>query len=111
MARYTTLGGPDPVDIHVGKRLRALRQGRKVSQTSLGQANGISFQQIQKYEIGTNRISASMLYGFARTLGVPLTAFFEGLPDTAAPEGSSTPAGADADSGDLTSDQTALPRR
>jgi len=83
MNTLSSLDGPDPVDLHVGARLRALRSSRRMSQTSLANAVGVSFQQIQKYERATNRISASMLYGIARYLAVPLAAFFEGLPDTA----------------------------
>jgi transcriptional regulator with XRE-family HTH domain len=81
MARNAGLGGPDPVDVHVGLRLRELRRSRKLSQPALARSVGVTFQQINKYEKGVNRISASMLYGIARTLAVPLTAFFEGLPD------------------------------
>ena len=79
----SVLGGPDPVDVHVGARMRELRKSQGVSQTDLGSAIGVTFQQIQKYEKGTNRVSASMLYAIARRLAVPLTAFFEGLPDPA----------------------------
>lgn len=77
------MGGPDPVDVHVGARLRAMRLGKGLSQTALANAVGVTFQQIQKYEKGVNRISASMLYGIARALAVSLTAFFDGLPDPA----------------------------
>ena len=71
------------MDLHVGAQLRALRKSQRVAQTKLATAVGVTFQQIQKYEGGTNRISASMLYGIARQLAVPISAFFEGLPDTA----------------------------
>ena len=61
---------PDPIDVAVGLRLRQLRKSQGMSQEKLGQALGITFQQIQKYERGTNRISASMLVKAARELGV-----------------------------------------
>ena len=83
MSTILSLGGPDPVDVHVGARLRALRNSQRLSQEKLANTVGVTFQQIQKYESGVNRISASMLYGIARRLAVPVAAFFEGLPDTA----------------------------
>jgi transcriptional regulator with XRE-family HTH domain len=69
-----------PVDAHVGKRLRLRRSLMGWSQERLGNAIGLTFQQIQKYEKGTNRISCSRLYEFARLLDVPATYFFEDLP-------------------------------
>jgi transcriptional regulator with XRE-family HTH domain len=75
--------GPDPVDIHVGRRVRARRQSLGVSQGVLAQAIGVTFQQVQKYERGHNRISASKLYAIARMLRTPLAWFFEGLADPA----------------------------
>ena len=76
--------GPDPIDVTVGLRLRTLRKQRGMSQEALGKALGITFQQIQKYERGTNRISASMLVKAARSLGVSPNAL---LPE----EGDPTP--------------------
>lgn len=67
-----------PVDTHVGKRVRQLRWLRKVTQTQLADQVGIKFQQIQKYETGANRISASRLWEIAETLGVEVSYFFEG---------------------------------
>jgi transcriptional regulator with XRE-family HTH domain len=61
---------PDPIDVEVGLTLRRLRNQRKLSQTALADALGITFQQIQKYERGTNRISASMLVHAAQALDV-----------------------------------------
>ena len=61
-------GRADPIDIAVGARIRMRRQSLKVSQSSLGEALGITFQQVQKYERGTNRVSASMLVKIARRL-------------------------------------------
>ncbi len=77
-------GTPDPIDVAVGLRLRTLRKERAMSQEQLGRALGITFQQIQKYERGTNRISASMLVKSARALNVAPTVL---LPE----EGDPTP--------------------
>jgi transcriptional regulator with XRE-family HTH domain len=71
---------PHPVDVHVGLRIKTRRMLVGMSQANLGQAAGISFQQVQKYERGTDRISASRLYEFARCLGVQPAYFFDGLP-------------------------------
>ncbi|QUD90417.1 helix-turn-helix domain-containing protein [Phenylobacterium montanum] len=73
-----------PIDHHVGRQLRRLRKARGVSQTDLATALAISFQQIQKYETGANRMSASVLVEIALTLRAPITALFEGLPELAA---------------------------
>jgi transcriptional regulator with XRE-family HTH domain len=70
--------GIHPVDRFVGQRLRQARTSRKLSQTQLGEASGITFQQVQKYEKGTNRVSASRLFEFAKLLGVDISYFFEG---------------------------------
>ncbi|CAN7481216.1 helix-turn-helix domain-containing protein [Caulobacter sp. LjRoot300] len=79
---------PHPVDVHVGARLRLARTARQRSQEALGQAIGVSAQQIQKYERGTNRMSASTLFRFCGSLGRPLAWFFEGLEPTGpAPSG------------------------
>lgn len=69
---------PDPVDILVGRNVRQLRARRRVSQLELGEALGLTFQQIQKYEKGTNRVSASKLHQIAVFLGVEISALFEG---------------------------------
>jgi transcriptional regulator with XRE-family HTH domain len=71
---------PNPVDKHVGSRMRTRRLLAGMSQEKLGEALGITFQQIQKYEKGTNRISASRLQQAARVLGVPVEYFYEGGP-------------------------------
>lgn len=67
------------IDALVGARVRLLRERRKMSQTALGEHIGVSFQQVQKYERGANRISASALFQIARALGVAPADFFEGL--------------------------------
>lgn len=69
--------GPDPIDIHVGKRLRQRRMLVGMSQERLGESVGLTFQQIQKYERGTNRMGASRIYRFAEILSVPVAYFFE----------------------------------
>lgn len=70
---------PKPVDTHVGKRIRHRRWMIGMSQGQLAEAVGIKFQQIQKYETGANRVSASRLWDIAEALDVPLGFFFEGL--------------------------------
>ena len=73
---------PNPVDIHVGGRVRIRRMLLNMSQERLGDSLGITFQQIQKYEKGTNRVSASRLQQIARVLSVPVSSFFEDAPTT-----------------------------
>lgn len=70
---------PNPIDIHVGNRLRTIRQIQGLSQEEVGNFIGVSFQQIQKYETGTNRIGASNLYTFAQSLNISVQNFFDGL--------------------------------
>jgi transcriptional regulator with XRE-family HTH domain len=70
----------DPIDQHVGSRVRMRRMMLDMSQTTLGEALGITFQQVQKYEKGTNRVSASRLQHMAHILQVPVPFFFEGAP-------------------------------
>lgn len=74
-----------PIDIYVGNRVRQRRSLLGMSQTTLATAVGLTFQQIQKYERGLNRVSASRLYEFAAVLDVPVTYFFDELPGNAAP--------------------------
>ena len=68
----------DAVDMLVGRNIRILRQDRGMSQTELGRKIDVTFQQVQKYENGTNRIGSGRLFKTASILGVPVTAFFEG---------------------------------
>lgn len=68
-----------PVDVHVGKRIRQRRWMNGTTQQQLAEAVGIKFQQIQKYETGMNRVSASRLWDIAHVLSVPVSFFFEGL--------------------------------
>ena len=68
-----------PVDVHVGRKLKQIRTMRRMSQTDVARELDLSFQQIQKYEIGSNRIAASRLYDLSRILDVSTSYFFEGL--------------------------------
>ena len=77
-------GIPSPVDVHVGARLRVRRTLSGMSQTTLGDAIGLSFQQMQKYERGANRISASRLFDLAQVLDVPIAYFFDDMPTAVA---------------------------
>lgn len=74
-------GVPSPVDIHVGSRVRLRRTLLGLSQEKLGEAVGLTFQQIQKYERGANRIGASRLFEFSRILDVPVSFFFDDMSD------------------------------
>ncbi len=73
--------GPHPVDVHVGGRVRLRRTLLGMSQTDLGKALGVTFQQIQKNERGFNRIGASRLYQLSHILDVPLSYFFDDMPE------------------------------
>ena len=75
--------GPNPIDVHVGRRLRLRRKEFGISQERLADGLGLTFQQVQKYERGANRVSASKLYEIARILRVSAGYFFEGLDDPA----------------------------
>jgi transcriptional regulator with XRE-family HTH domain len=74
------------VDVAVGARIRLRRKLLGVTQQELAQALGLTFQQVQKYERGTNRVSASKLYEIARTLQAPVSFFFDEQDETAAPD-------------------------
>lgn len=83
---------PNPVDLHVGSRIRMRRKILGVSQERLADSLGLTFQQVQKYERGSNRVSASKLYEIAATLQAQVAYFFEGLADPATLEdGESAP--------------------
>jgi transcriptional regulator with XRE-family HTH domain len=73
---------PHPVDVHVGKRVRHRRWLVGMTQQQLAEKVGIKFQQIQKYETGANRVSASRLWDIADALDVPVSFFFEGIEET-----------------------------
>ncbi|SHF43484.1 Transcriptional regulator, contains XRE-family HTH domain [Loktanella atrilutea] len=91
------------VDVHVGKRIRQRRWMNGTTQQQLAEAVGIKFQQIQKYETGMNRVSASRLWDIANVLGVPVAFFFEGLDNgvATAPKTGDLP-------GDILADKEAL---
>jgi len=74
-------GQATELDIVIGKRIRLCRQARKISQTKLAGEVGVAWQQIQKYEAGKNRVSASMLWRIAEVFDMPLSYFFEDLTD------------------------------
>ena len=92
-----------PVDVHVGKRVRHRRWMAGMTQQQLAERVGIKFQQIQKYETGMNRISASRLWDIAAALGVPVAFFFEGLREAVSDE-----VGATTLPGDILADREAL---
>jgi transcriptional regulator with XRE-family HTH domain len=76
---------PNPIDVHVGSRVRLRRTLLGMSQEKLGEAIGLTFQQVQKYERGANRIGASRLYDLSRVLDVPVSFFFDDInPEAAA---------------------------
>src|ERR1700753_4259666 len=75
----------NPVDEAVGARIRLLRKGRKISQEEFGKAIGVTFQQVQKYEIGENRVGASRLHLVAIALNVPCSDLFDGTPGPSGP--------------------------
>jgi transcriptional regulator with XRE-family HTH domain len=72
-------GGPDPIDIHVGKRVKLRRTMLRISQEQLAGDVGVTFQQVQKYESGHNRVSASRLYDISLVLNCPISYFFEDI--------------------------------
>lgn len=84
---------PNPVDAHVGSRVRLRRMLLGMSQERLGESMGLTFQQVQKYEKGVNRIGASRLFQIAKILDVPVQFFFEEAPqfDGSAPSGMAEP--------------------
>jgi len=73
-------GKPNPIDVHVGSRVRLRRTLLGMSQEKLGEAIGLTFQQVQKYERGANRIGASRLFDLSRVLDVPVSFFFDDMP-------------------------------
>jgi transcriptional regulator with XRE-family HTH domain len=75
---------PNPIDVHVGKRLRLRRTLLGMSQERLGESLGLTFQQVQKYERGANRIGSSRLFELGQILDVPVSFFFDDMPGTTA---------------------------
>jgi transcriptional regulator with XRE-family HTH domain len=76
---------PNPIDIHVGSRIRLRRNMLGLSQEKLGEAIGLTFQQVQKYERGANRVGASRLHELSRVLDVPVSFFFDDMDPVRAP--------------------------
>lgn len=74
-------GRVSPVDAHVGSRIRLRRTLMRISQERLGEALGLTFQQVQKYERGVNRVGASRLFNLSRVLDVPISFFFDDMPE------------------------------
>src|ERR1700744_3204857 len=87
---------PNPVDVHVGSRVRLRRTLLGMSQEKLGDALGLTFQQVQKYERGANRVGASRLYDLSRVLDVPVSYFFDEFGDQAALQGGTSAGGEEA---------------
>jgi transcriptional regulator with XRE-family HTH domain len=83
--------GPNPVDRHVGLRIRMRRKELGISQERLAEAIGLTFQQVQKYERAANRVSASKLWEMSRALSTNISYFYEGLGDTLEAPGSNLP--------------------
>jgi len=86
--RYAAKKVPNPTDKHVGSRVRMRRMMLSMSQQKLADGLGLTFQQVQKYERGANRIGASRLQQISHLLQVPIAFFFEGAPNVSAPPGS-----------------------
>lgn len=82
MAGSDREGRPSPIDVHVGSRIRLRRTLLGMSQERLGEALGLTFQQVQKYERGVNRVGASRLFDLSRVLDVPISFFFDDMPDS-----------------------------
>ncbi|MCK6442319.1 helix-turn-helix domain-containing protein [Elstera cyanobacteriorum] len=91
-------GLPNPIDIHVGSRVKLRRTLLGMSQDKLGEAIGLTFQQVQKYERGANRIGASRLFELSKVLDVPVSFFFDDMP--AATSGGPVPGIAAASAGE-----------
>ena len=79
MSRRPPKEAPDPIDIHVGQRIKARRVGLRISQSEIGKALEVTFQQIQKYENGANRVGASNLYKMSKALNVEVSYFFDDM--------------------------------
>lgn len=89
---------PNPIDVHVGGRIRLRRMLIGMSQEKLGEQLSLTFQQVQKYEKGTNRVGASRLFHIAQILGIEVQSFFDSLPPQAMPNSVGVPGMAEAPS-------------
>src|ERR1700675_5060684 len=83
--RTASQGNPNPIDVHVGSRVRLRRNLLGMSQEKLGDAIGLTFQQVQKYERGANRVGSSRLFDLARVLDVPVSYFFDEMSPSTRP--------------------------
>ena len=99
---------PNPVDIHVGKRVRLRRTLLGMSQTTLGDALSLTFQQVQKYENGSNRIGASRLYQISQILSVPVSYFFDEMDQLTAVANEDAPVATGAARGDFVAKRETL---
>ena len=106
--QFAAKDAPSRIDQHVGRRVRMRRKALAMSQQKLGAALGLSFQQVQKYEKGTNRIGASRLQQISHILQVPVAFFFENAPSASAPRGSHGRALSIAQIDDFVSDSNGL---
>jgi transcriptional regulator with XRE-family HTH domain len=86
-------GRASPIDVHVGARIRLRRTLLGMSQERLGEALGLTFQQVQKYERGVNRVGASRLFDLSRVLDVPISYFFDDMPEPLAASAGRRPLG------------------
>ena len=110
MAPHYTVAkkAPNPIDKHVGSRVRMRRMMLAMSQQKLADALGLTFQQVQKYERGANRMGASRLQQMSDILQVPVEFFFEGAPNASAPHGSNGSTSSMAEINDFISDSDGL---
>ena len=84
---------PSPIDVHVGSRIRLRRTLLGMSQERLGESLGLTFQQVQKYERGVNRVGASRLFDLSRVLDVPISFFFDDMPESSLQQAASVGGG------------------
>jgi transcriptional regulator with XRE-family HTH domain len=105
--RMASKGLPNPIDVHVGGRIRGRRTMLGLSQGALAEALGLTFQQVQKYERGTNRVSSSRLFDLTRVLDVPIKYFFEEMGDDVEAQSPGRLAGAAPSAVDLEADPMA----
>ena len=108
MPLRATRGRANPVDVHVGARVRMRRTLLGLSQEKLGDALGLTFQQVQKYERGANRIGASRLYQISQVLDVPVSYFFDELPNAVVEQSGPSQV---AESGDMTTGRDPMAKR
>jgi transcriptional regulator with XRE-family HTH domain len=104
-------GRSSPVDVHVGSRIRLRRTLLGMSQERLGEALGLTFQQVQKYERGANRVSASRLFDLSRVLDVPISFFYDDMPEEIGGSSSGRALGGFADAQDAFGHDETLHRR